>query len=140
MYINSPGGIVTAGMAIYDTMQYIRPPIQTLCTGQAASMASLLLAAGEKVSVSAAQFENSGASALGVLLRPGGRHRPPRPGDPQAEEASERDLCQHTGQTVEAIENALDRDNLTADDAKTFGLVDKVIDKRAEEPAPAKTT
>ena len=95
MYINSPGGIVTAGLAIYDTMQYIRPAVQTYCVGQAASAASLLLCAGKKgeryaLPNSRILVHQPSAS----YLRPGGGHRPPRPGDREAEEAPERDLCQ----------------------------------------------
>ena len=95
MYINSPGGLVTAGLAIYDTMQYVRPMIHTYCIGQAASMGSLLLCAGKKGErYCSAQWPGDGASAVRLLLRPGGRHRPPCPGDRQAQEAAERDLCQ----------------------------------------------
>ena len=85
MYINSPGGVVTAGMAIYDTMQYIRPGIQTLCVGQAASAASLLLCAGKKGErYCPAKRARTGTPALGLLLRPGGGYRPPCAGNPQA--------------------------------------------------------
>ena len=95
MYINSPGGLVTAGMAIYDTMQYVRPPVQTFCIGQAASAASLLLCAGKK----GERFALPNARVMvhqpsRLLLRPGGRHRPPRPGDRQTQAAAERDLRQ----------------------------------------------
>lgn len=132
MYINSPGGLVTAGLAIYDTMQYIRPTVATLCIGQAASAASLLLCAGEKGQRYA--LPNSR-----VML-----HQPSGGAQGQASDISrhaqeilklKRRLNQiyanHTGQSVETIEKALDRDNfLTADEAKTFGLIDQVFTKR----------
>jgi ATP-dependent Clp protease protease subunit len=132
MYINSPGGLVTAGLAIYDTMQYIRPQVATLCIGQAASAASLLLCAGEKGQRYA--LPNSR-----VML-----HQPSGGASGQASDISrhaqeilklKRRLNQiyanHTGQTVETIEKALDRDNfLSADEAKTFGLIDQVFTKR----------
>jgi ATP-dependent Clp protease protease subunit len=132
MYINSPGGIVTAGLAIYDTMQYIRPQVATLCIGQAASAASLLLCAGEKGQRFA--LPNSR-----VML-----HQPSGGAQGQASDISrhaqeilklKRRLNEiyaiHTGQTVERIEKALDRDNfLTAEEAKAFGLIDQVFTKR----------
>ncbi len=132
MYINSPGGLVTAGLAIYDTMQYIRPPVATLCIGQAASAASLLLCAGEKGQRFA--LPNSR-----VML-----HQPSGGAQGQATDIArhaqeivklKRRLneiyARHTGQAVEAIEKALDRDYfLTAEEAKTFGLIDQVFTKR----------
>ncbi len=132
MYINSPGGVVTAGLAIYDTMQYIRPTIATLCIGQAASAASLLLCAGEKGQRYA--LPNSR-----VML-----HQPSGGAQGQATDIArhaqeilklKRRLneiyAKHTGQAVETIERALDRDNfLTADEARTFGLLDQVFTKR----------
>jgi ATP-dependent Clp protease protease subunit len=135
MYINSPGGIVTSGLAIYDTMQFIRPPVSTLCTGQAASMASLLLAAGH----------NDMRFAL-----PNARimvHQPSGGFQGQATDIMlhaqeilnlKRRLneiyVRHTGQPLKKIEDALERDTfLTADAAKEFGIVDKVLDKRPEE-------
>ena len=132
MYINSPGGLVTAGLAIYDTMQYIRPTIATLCIGQAASAASLLLCAGEKGQRYA--LPNSR-----VML-----HQPSGGAQGQASDIArhaqeivklKRRLnelyAKHTGQPVDAIEKALDRDYfLTAEEAKTFGLVDQVFTKR----------
>ena len=132
MYINSPGGVVTAGLAIYDTMQYIRPQVATLCIGQAASAASLLLCAGEKGQRYA--LPNSR-----VLL-----HQPSGGISGQATDIArhaqeiikiKRRLneiyARHTGQGVDVIEKALDRDYfLTAEDAKTFGIVDQVLAKR----------
>src|SRR5246127_1744780 len=85
MYINSPGGVVTSGLAIYDTMQFIRPPVSTLCTGQAASMGSLLLAA---------QFPHHGAPALGRFPGPGDRYHVACAGNPEPEKAAQRDLRQ----------------------------------------------
>jgi ATP-dependent Clp protease, protease subunit len=132
MYINSPGGIVTAGLAIYDTMQYIRPTVATLCIGQAASAASLLLCAGEKGQRYA--LPNSR-----VML-----HQPSGGAQGQATDIARHAqeilklkkrlneiYAKHTGQPVEAIEKALDRDYfLTADEAKNFGLLDQVFTKR----------
>jgi ATP-dependent Clp protease protease subunit len=140
MYINSPGGVVTAGLAIYDTMQYIRPTVATLCIGQAASAASLLLCAGEKGQRFA--LPNSR-----VML-----HQPSGGAFGQASDISrhaqeiikiKRKLNQiyanHTGQSVETIEKALDRDNfLTADEAREFGLIDQVFTKRPANVEAAK--
>ena len=134
MYINSPGGIVTAGMAIYDTMQYIRPGVQTMCIGQAASAASLLLCAGQKglrycLPNSRILVHQPSASYYGQA------------GD-IARHAQEilklkRRLneiyAKHTGQPVEAIEKALDRDTyMNAEEAKAFGLVDQVLARRPD--------
>jgi len=141
MYINSPGGLVTAGMAIYDTMQYIRPAVATLCIGQAASAASLLLCAGEKGQRFA--LPNSR-----VML-----HQPSGGAQGQATDIARHaqeiiklkrrlnDIyAKHTGQPVEAIEKALDRDYfLTAEEAKTFGLVDQVFTKRPSGQEPGRT-
>ena len=134
MYINSPGGVVTAGLAIYDTMQLIRPPVQTFCIGQAASAASLLLMAGKKgerfalpnsrvlVHQPSASFYGNAADIT--------RH---------AEEVLKlkRRLneiyARHTGRTVEEIERALDRDTyMTAEEAKAFGLIDTIMTRRPE--------
>ena len=137
MYINSPGGVVTSGLAIYDTMQFVRPAVSTLCVGQAASMASLLLAAGAKGMRYA--LPNSR-----IML-----HQPSGGFQGQATDimlhAQEilnlkkrlnEIYVKHTGQTYKAIEDALERDKfLTADMARDFGIVDKVIDKRPEEAA-----
>jgi ATP-dependent Clp protease protease subunit len=141
MYINSPGGVVTSGLAIYDTMQFIRPPVSTLCVGQAASMGSLLLAAGAQGhALLAAEFAHHGASALRRLPGPGHRHHAARPGNPEPQEAAQRDLREAHRPDLKAIEDALERDNfLTADMAKDFGIVDKVIDKRPEDPSSKNT-
>ena len=90
MYINSPGGVVTSGLAIYDTMQFIRPAVSTLCVGQAASMGSLLLAAGTKdMRFALPNARDHGAPALRRLPGPGHGHHAARPGDPESEEAAQ---------------------------------------------------
>jgi len=131
-YINSPGGSVTAGMAIYDTMQFIKPNISTLCIGQAASMGSFLLAAGEK----GKRFCLPNSRVM--IHQPMGGFR----GQASDVEIHAREilylkqrlnqmLAQHTGQTVETIERDTDRDNfLSAADAVKYGLVDQVLEKR----------
>src|SRR5882724_4345601 len=140
MYINSPGGAVTSGMAIYDTMHFIRPPVSTLCIGQAASMASLLLAAGEK----GQRFALPNAR---IML-----HQPSGGFQGQATDimlhAQEilnmkkrlnEIYVHHTGQSLKKIEDALERDYfLTAEMAVEWGIVDKVINKRPEDPAALK--
>jgi ATP-dependent Clp protease protease subunit len=134
MYINSPGGYVTAGLGIYDTMQYIRPKVQTLCVGQASSAASLLLCAGNP-------GERYCLPNSRVLV-----HQPSASYYGQAADIArhaqeivklKRRLneiyAKHTGQTVEAVEKMLDRDTyLTAEEAKAFGLVDKILERRPE--------
>ncbi len=137
MYINSPGGIVTAGLAIYDTMQFIRPAVSTLCTGQAASMASLLLAAGAKD----LRFALPNARIM-VHQPSGGFQGQATDIMLHAQEILnlKRRLneiyVKHTGQPLKKIEDALERDMfLTSEMAKDFGLIDKVIEKRPEEPS-----
>ncbi|MFD0987286.1 ATP-dependent Clp endopeptidase proteolytic subunit ClpP [Methyloligella solikamskensis] len=132
MYINSPGGVVTSGMAIYDTMQFIRPPVATLCTGQAASMGSLLLAAGEKGQRYALP------NARVMVHQPSGGFQ----GTASDIERHAEDIIKmkkrlndiyvkHTGQEYETVERTLDRDYfMTAEDAKNFGIIDEVIQKR----------
>jgi ATP-dependent Clp protease protease subunit len=136
LYINSPGGSVTAGLAIYDTMQYIKPDVATYCIGQAASMAAVLLAGGAKGKRSA--LPNSR-----VLI-----HQPLGGMEGQASdiEIHARDilrmkrrlneiLASHTGQTVERVDKDTDRDNIfEADAAREYGLVDTVIRRREEKP------
>jgi ATP-dependent Clp protease, protease subunit len=131
-YINSPGGSVTAGMAIYDTMQFIKPSVSTLCIGQAASMGSFLLAAGEK----GKRFCLPNSRVM--IHQPMGGFR----GQASDVEIHAREilylkqrlnnlLAQHTGQTVETIERDTDRDNfLSAEDSVKYGLVDQVLEKR----------
>ena len=132
MYINSPGGLVTAGLGIYDTMQYIKPEISTLCIGQAASMGSFLLAAGTK----GKRFSLPNSRVM--------VHQPSAGFQGQATDieihANEvlslkkrlnEIYSKHTGKSVEDIKSALERDNfMTPDAAKDFGLIDKVVDKR----------
>jgi ATP-dependent Clp protease, protease subunit len=137
MYINSPGGVVTSGLAIYDTMQFIRPAVSTLCTGQAASMGSLLLAAGAKD----LRFALPNARIM-VHQPSGGFQGQATDIMLHAQEILnlKRRLneiyVKHTGQPLKKIEDALERDMfLTSEMAKDFGLIDKVIDKRPEEPS-----
>jgi ATP-dependent Clp protease protease subunit len=137
MYINSPGGVVTSGLAVYDTMQFIRPAVSTLCTGQAASMGSLLLAAGAKD----LRFALPNARIM-VHQPSGGFQGQATDIMLHAQEILnlKRRLneiyVKHTGQPLKKIEDALERDMfLTAEMARDFGLIDKVIDKRPEEPA-----
>ena len=134
LYINSPGGIVTSGMAIYDTMQFIRPPVSTLCVGQAASMGSLLLAAG----ATGARLATPNARIM--VHQPSGGFQ----GQASDIERHARDILKmkrrlneiyekHTGRTYEEVERALDRDNfMTAEEAKDWGLIDRVITSRIE--------
>jgi len=132
MYINSPGGVVTAGMAIYDTMQYIKCPVSTICVGQAASMAAVLLAAGAK-------GKRKALPNCRVLI-----HQPLGGVQGQASdiEIQAREILKlrerlneilslHTGQHVDKIFKDTDRDNfMSADDAKKYGLIDEIITKR----------
>jgi ATP-dependent Clp protease protease subunit len=135
MYINSPGGYVSSGLAIYDTMQYIRSPISTVCIGQAASMGSLLLAAG------APGMRIALPNARVMLHQPSGGYSGVATDiERHAEEIIDlkRRLnniyVEHTGKDYETIERKLDRDTfLTAEDAVEFGIVDKVFERRAVE-------
>ncbi|MAG23820.1 MAG: ATP-dependent Clp endopeptidase, proteolytic subunit ClpP [Rhodospirillaceae bacterium] len=133
-YVNSPGGAVTSGLAIYDTMQYIRPDVSTVCVGQAASMGSLLLAAG-----AAGKRYCLPHSRIMVHQPSGGIQGQAADIEIHANEilALRARLNQiyatHTGQTLKAIEEAMDRDKfLSAEEARKFGLVDEVVDKRPE--------
>jgi len=137
MYINSPGGVVTSGLAIYDTMQFIRPAVSTLCTGQAASMGSLLLAAGAK------DRRLALPNARIMVHQPSGGF-PGQATDIMLHAQEILNLkrrlneiyVKHTGQPLKKIEDALERDMfLTAEMAKDFGLIDKVLEKRPEEPS-----
>jgi len=142
LYINSPGGIVTSGLAIYDTMQFIRPAVSTLCTGQAASMGSLLLAAGAK------DLRFALPNARIMVHQPSGGFQG-QATDIMLHAQEILNLkkrlneiyVHHTGQSLKKIEDALERDTfMTAEMARDFGLIDKVIDKRpVEEPVVAKT-
>ena len=150
MYINSPGGVVTAGMAIHDTMQYIKPKVSTVCIGQAASMGSFLLAAGEpgmRIALPNARI---------MVHQPSGGAR----GMASDIEIQAREIlrlrvrlntlyAKYTGKDIPFIEKAMDRDTfLEADEAKEFGIVDKVFESRPESdkdgeegsPKPAKNT
>ena len=132
LYINSPGGSVTAGMAIYDTMQYIKCPVSTICVGLAASMGAFLLAAGEK----GKRFALPNSE---IMI-----HQPLGGAEGQASDVKIRAefllktkdklnkiLSQRTGQTIETIEKDTDRDNfMSAQEAKEYGLIDKVIEKK----------
>ena len=139
MYINSPGGVVTAGMAIHDTMKYIRPKVGTVCIGQAASMGSFLLAAGEP------GMRMATTNARIMVHQPsGGAQGMASDIEIQAKEILRirrrlNDLyVKYTGRTLHEVERAMDRDTfLEADEAKAFGLVDEVFDRR---PVSAETT
>ena len=142
MYINSPGGIVTSGLAIYDTMQYIRPPVSTFCVGQAASMGSLLLAAGQK----GMRFALPNARIM--VHQPSGGFQ----GQAADIERHAQDILaikdrlnriyvKHTGQDIEIVEKTLDRDSfLTAAEAKEFGIVDTVVEERTVEQTSEAST
>ena len=132
MYINSPGGVVTSGLSIYDTMQYVRPKISTMCIGQAASMGSLLLAAGD----SGKRFSLPNSR---IML-----HQPSGGFQGQASDIAlhAKEILElkkrlnmiyvkHSGQKLAKVENALDRDNfMTAFDAKNWGLIDEILENR----------
>jgi ATP-dependent Clp protease protease subunit len=134
LYINSPGGVVTSGLAIYDTMQFIKPAVSTLCIGQAASMGSLLLCAGHK------DMRFATPNARIMVHQPSGGFS----GQASDIERHAQDIIKlkrrlnevyvkHTGKDYDTIERTLDRDHfLTADEAKDFGLIDQVLAKRPE--------
>ncbi len=133
LYINSPGGLVTAGLGIYDTMQYVKPDISTLCIGQAASMGSFLLSAGKK----GKRFSLPNSRIM--------VHQPSAGFQGQATDVEihanevlslkkrlNEIYSKHTGKSVDEIKSALERDNfMTADSAKSFGLIDEVVEKRS---------
>ncbi|MDQ0468917.1 ATP-dependent Clp protease proteolytic subunit [Labrys wisconsinensis] len=135
MYINSPGGVVTAGLSIYDTMQFIRCQVSTLCVGQAASMGSLLLAAGAKdmrfalPNARIMVHQPSGGyqgQATDILIHAEETRR--------VKQRLNEIYVRHTGQDIKRIQEALERDNfMDAEQAKEFGLVDQVLEKRPEE-------
>lgn len=134
MYINSPGGVVTSGLSIYDTMQYIRPKIATLCVGQAASMGSLLLGAGTK------GMRYSLPNSRIMIHQPSGGFS----GQAADIEIHAKEILslrerlntiyqKHTGQKLAAIEKGMERDNfMSPEDAKAFGLIDEVYEKRPD--------
>ena len=139
MYINSPGGVVTSGLSIYDTMQYIRPKVSTLCVGQAASMGSLLMAAGEP----GMRFSLPNSRIM-VHQPSGGFQGQASDIALHAKEILElkdrlnKIYVKHCGQDIKNVEKALDRDNfMTADEAKEWGLIDEIVQNReqtSEEP------
>jgi ATP-dependent Clp protease protease subunit len=139
-YINSPGGVVSAGLAIYDTMQYIRSPVSTLCIGQAASMGSLLLCAG------AAGKRYATPNARVMVHQPsGGAQGQATDIEIQAKEILtlrkrlNEIYVRHTGQELSAIEHKLERDSyMSAEEARDFGLVDIVVENRPAPAEPAK--
>ena len=139
MYINSPGGVVTSGLSIYDTMQYIRPPVSTLCCGQAASMGSLLLTAGQK------DMRFSLPNSRIMVHQPSGGYQG------QATDImihAEQTLkikkrlneiySKHSGQPIDVVEAALERDRyMTPEEAKDWGHIDEIVTRREAEPAKA---
>ena len=134
LYINSPGGVVTAGMAIHDTMQYIRPKVGTVCIGQAASMGSFLLSAGEpgmRVALSNSRImihqPSGGAQGMAADIEIQAREIL------RMRQRLNELYAKYTGQPIEEIEKSMDRDKfLEADEAKAFGLIDEVFDKRPD--------
>lgn len=134
MYINSPGGVVTSGLSIYDTMQFIRSPIATLVMGQACSMGSLLLAAGEP------GLRGSTPNSRVMVHQPSGGFRGPASDiERHAEDMLQTKkrlneiYVKHTGKSFEVIEKTLDRDHfMSAEEAKDFGIIDNIFEKRVE--------
>jgi ATP-dependent Clp protease protease subunit len=140
LYINSPGGVVTSGLAIYDTMQYIRPDVATVCIGQAASMGSLLMCAGAK----GKRFSLPNSRIM-VHQPSGGAQGQATDIEIQAREILNlrkrlnEIYVKHTGQPVEAIEAALERDKfMSPDEAKSFGIIDEVVVTRPPRPEESK--
>ncbi len=140
MYINSPGGIVTSGLSIYDTMQYIRPEVSTLCVGQAASMGSLLLAAGEK------GMRFSLPNSRVMVHQPSGGYQGQATDilihaqETQKLKTRLNEIyVKHTGQKLKTVEAALERDNfMSPEEAKAWGLIDEIVESR-EKMAPGKS-
>ncbi len=136
MYINSPGGVVTAGLAIYDTMQYIKPKVATLCLGQACSMGSFLLSGGEP------GMRWSLPNSRIMIHQPSGGYQ----GQATDIEIHAKEILsikekvnkiyvKHTGQKLATIDKAMERDNfMSAEDAKSFGIIDQIVDKRPDTP------
>jgi ATP-dependent Clp protease protease subunit len=138
MYINSPGGVVTSGLSIYDTMQYIRPKVSTLVIGQAASMGSLLLTAGEKgmrfslpnsrIMVHQPSFQGQ---ATDIMIHAQETQK--------LKDRLNQIYVKHTGQKLKAVVDALERDNFMGpEDAKEWGLIDEILDSRGKAEEPAK--
>ena len=139
LYINSPGGVVTAGMSIYDTMQFIKPDVSTICVGQAASMGALLLAAG-----AAGKRYALPNSRIMIHQPSGGSQGQATDIEIQAREILalrqrlNEILAKHTGQSLETIARDTERDNFkSAEDARAYGLVDQVIERRPDETIQA---
>jgi len=132
LYINSPGGVITAGLAIYDTMQYIQPDVSTICVGMAASMAAFLLAAGAKGKrFSLPNSEVMIHQPLGGMRGQAEDMRIHTEHILKTRDRLNRILAEHTGQPLEKIETDTDRDNfLSAEEAVAYGLIDKVVTKR----------
>ena len=134
MYINSPGGVVTSGLSIYDTMQYIKPKISTVCIGQAASMGSLLLAAGEK------GMRFSLPNSRVMVHQPSGGYQCQATDilihaqeTQKLKDRLNNIYVKHTGQKLKAVEAALERDNfMSAEEAKDWGLIDEIVENRAK--------
>lgn len=136
MYINSPGGVVTAGLAIYDTMQYIKPKVATLCLGQACSMGSFLLSGGEP------GMRYSLPNSRIMIHQPSGGYQ----GQATDIEIHAKEILsikekvnkiyvKHTGQKLSTIDKAMERDNfMSAEDAKNFGIIDQIVEKRPDTP------
>ena len=137
VYINSPGGVVTAGLSIYDTMQFVKPDVSTICVGQAASMGSLLLAAGAK-----GKRYSLPHSRVMIHQPHGGAQGQASDIEIQAKEILylrerlNQIFVKHTGQTMEAIQKDTDRDRfMSGEEAVKYGIIDKVLDRRAAMPA-----
>ncbi len=134
MYINTPGGIVTSGLSIYDTMQYIKPKVSTVCIGQAASMGSLLLAAGEK------GMRYSLPNARVMVHQPTGGYQGQATDilihaqeTQKLKDRLNQIYVKHTGQKLKSVEAALERDNfMSPDEAKDWGLIDEIVENRAK--------
>lgn len=134
MYINSPGGVVTSGLSIYDTMQYIKPKISTVCIGQAASMGSLLLSAGEK------GMRFSLPNSRVMVHQPSGGYQGQATDilihaqeTQKLKDRLNKIYVKHTGQKLKAVEAALERDNfMSAQEAKDWGLIDEIVENRAK--------
>ncbi|MGO4916602.1 ATP-dependent Clp protease proteolytic subunit [Pseudogemmobacter sp. W21_MBD1_M6] len=134
MYINSPGGVVTSGLSIYDTMQYIKPKVSTVCIGQAASMGSLLLCAGEP------GMRYSLPNSRVMVHQPSGGYQGQATDimihaqeTQKLKDRLNNIYVRHTGQTLKKVEAALERDNfMSAEDAKDWGLIDEIVENRAK--------
>ncbi|MCR9067675.1 MAG: ATP-dependent Clp protease proteolytic subunit [Rhodobacteraceae bacterium] len=135
MYINSPGGVVTSGLSIYDTMQYIKPKVSTLCVGQAASMGSLLLTAGEK------GMRFSLPNSRIMVHQPSGGYQGQATDimihareTQKLKDRLNEIYVKHTGQKIEAVVEALERDNfMDAEQARDWGLIDEIVEKRSSD-------